>query len=168
MATRHEQQIGKWKIGIGKPRAERVPFQMIHRDQQHARRAQRLAGDEPHHELHRSTRPGGSGDRIDIGKGNARVGERRRDEWLQHLDMRTRQFRAPRRHRGDAPPLSRKSVRAHPAGRWSPARPPSSPEDSRPNISIDPLLAACPGLVEGCKVGAVELFGSGRAVRRWR
>ena len=44
-----------------------------------ARQRQRLAGDQPDHDAADQARPGGGGDRVDVGEGHAGVGQRARD-----------------------------------------------------------------------------------------
>ncbi len=90
-ARDEQQQIGKFQIRVGQTRAERMAFEVIDRDQRLARRMrQRLAGDEPDHHPADQPRPRRRRDRIDIGQRNASIGQRRRDQRAQHLDMRAR------------------------------------------------------------------------------
>ena len=92
MPARHQQQqIGKGEVRIGQPRAERMPLQMIDRDERLARRMrQRLAGDEPHHHAADQPRPCRRRDRIDLIQSQPGILERRRDQRLQRLDVRAR------------------------------------------------------------------------------
>jgi len=92
MAAGHEQQqIGEGEIGIGQPRAERMPLQMVDRDQRLAdRMRQRLAGDEADHDAADQAGAGGGGDRVDRIETQPGIGERATDERFERLDMRAR------------------------------------------------------------------------------
>jgi len=92
MAARDEQQqIRKIEPRLGQPRAERMAFEMVDRDQRLARgQRQRLAGDQPDHHPADQTRPGGGGDRIDRVEPEARVRQRRFDQGREMLDMSPR------------------------------------------------------------------------------
>src|SRR3546814_7611070 len=68
-ARDEQQQIGEGEVGVGEARAERMALEMIDRDQRLVRGVrERLAGDQPDHHPADQPRPGGRGDRIDVGE----------------------------------------------------------------------------------------------------
>ena len=86
-----QQQIGKVEVRIGKPRAERMAFEVIDREQRLARRQrQPLAGKQRHHHAADQARAGRRGDGIDVADRRLGVSQHAPDQIGQDLDVRPR------------------------------------------------------------------------------
>lgn len=92
MAARDEQkQIGKGEAGIDESRRQRMPFEMVDRDQRLVGgMGERLAGHQPHHDPANEAWSGGRGDGIDVSKRNPRIGQHSGNNWRKPINVRAR------------------------------------------------------------------------------
>ncbi len=170
-ARDEQQQIGKAKIRIDQPRAERVALQMVDAiSGLPAASASPLPASSA--TITPPMRPGpavaaiASTSRTAIFASaraafeSGRAGSRR---------GRARQFPAPRLHRADAPAFARRPPARGCAGRFvTNATALSSQEDSKPRITVISRPALCLILSSCTRGAACRDFASGLADRRWR
>ena len=87
-AAGQQQQIGKSEVRVGQPRAQRMAFEVVDRDERLARRqGEPLARQQPDHHAADQSRPRGRGDRVDVGNRQIGLGEHLPHEIGQHFDM---------------------------------------------------------------------------------
>ena len=90
-ARDQQQRVGKRERRIGQPRAQRVAFEMVDRQQRLvARHRQRLGGDQPDHHPADQPRPGGRRDRVAHRRAQPGLVEHPLDQRRQPLGMGAR------------------------------------------------------------------------------
>ena len=90
-AAGQQQQIGKFQRRIGQARGQGVAFKVVDGDQGLVRgHGQRLGTDQPDHHPADETRPGGGGDSVHIGQGEAAIRQCGGDQRGKPLDMGAR------------------------------------------------------------------------------
>ena len=90
-ARDEQQQIGEFERRIGQPRAQRVAFEVVDREQRlPARHRQRLGAHQADHHPADQAGPRGRGDRIALVERDISLLEHRRDEGREPVGMRAR------------------------------------------------------------------------------